>query len=491
MNAGRCRCRSGAPGPARGAGERRDFFRRAGAAGLALFCPGCGSREPTVPAPAATAALGAGALRLDLRQRVADGAESFELEALVREPRWSGRRTRLADAPDWGDYRLSVHDTEQGVLLYRQGFDSDLAPFARAATTRLTLRMRMPARPVRVAIEKRRGEQTFSELAALTIDPAQARVERPGQAAGTRVESILTGGDPAAKVDVAILGDGYREAEYPKFAADARRAAEYLFSVDPFRARRDDFNVNAVFVPSAESGVTDPYLGIARDTAFGCAYGSGAAERTLAAGRSRALYDAAAAAPYDFLLVLANARRYGGSARYGGPAVVAIDSAAARYLVVHEFAHAVAGLADEYYVPAAGGPRYGGNVEPWQPNITTSPARRRWDALRAGPARASAWNQDEYDRRFGRYVARYEALRARGAPEETIEQLMSEERARQAVLLGKHGDTRRAGYFEGANGYARGAYRSGVDCIMFSLQSDHFCPACTAALDRAIDGQRG
>jgi hypothetical protein len=34
-------------------------------------------------------------------------------------------------------------------------------------------------------------------------------------------------------------------------------------------------------------------------------------------------------------------------------------------------------------------------------------------------------------------------------------------------------------------------FRSGPDCIMFSLQSDFFCPACTAALTRAIDEECG
>jgi anti-sigma regulatory factor (Ser/Thr protein kinase) len=68
-----------------------------------------------------------------------------------------------------------------------------------------------------------------------------------------------------------------------------------------------------VFAPSADSGVTDPYLGVTRNTALRCAYGSGAAERTLSVGANRVLREIAAAAPYDFVLVIANARRYGGT----------------------------------------------------------------------------------------------------------------------------------------------------------------------------------
>jgi hypothetical protein len=297
----------------------------------------------------------------------------------------------------------------------------------------------------------------------------------------------LANGKPEAKADLAILGDGYRETEYSKFLGDAARAAGYLFSVDPFSKRRGDFNVYSVFTPSAESGVTDPYLELTRNTVFRCAYFQGGSERTLGAGNHTAVREVASAVPYDFMLILANARRYGGSAYLGGPAVVAIDSAAARYLVIHEFAHVIGGLADEYYIPAAGGPAHAGTVEPWHPNITMSPGRGKWQALLSEPQLASSrWNKAEYERYFADYVRRYEALRAAGAEEGTVEKFMEHEAARQAALLAKT-TGRRAGFFEGANGYARGMFRAEVDCIMFSLQTDRFCAACARAIERMID----
>jgi hypothetical protein len=301
------------------------------------------------------------------------------------------------------------------------------------------------------------------------------------------VGTIFQSGAPETKVDIAILGDGYREAEYAKFADDAARAAGYLFSVEPLQSRRGDFNVHSVFAASAESGVTDSYLGLKKDTAVRCAYGSGEAERTLVAEDNRALREIASAVPYDFLLILANARRYGGSAYFGGPAVVAIDSAAARYLVIHELAHAMAGLADEYYIAVADGPAYRGNIEPWQPNVTIVPERAKWSNLLAEAPRPTPWNKTEYDRRFAAYVQRYNRLREAGAGEAVVEKLMQEEKARQAALLARNGNPRRPGCFEGANGYARGMFRSGVDCIMFSLQTQYFCPACAAAVERTID----
>jgi hypothetical protein len=132
---------------------------------------------------------------------------------------------------------------------------------------------------------------------------------------------------------------------------------------------------------------------------------------------------------------------------------VAIDSAAARYLIVHELAHAMAGLADEYYLPAGDGPAYRGNIEPWQPNATLAPERGKWRDLLSGPPRPTPWNKTEYERRFADYVRRYDRLRASGADEGVVEKLMQDERGRQAALLARGGEARQAGYFEGANGY--------------------------------------
>jgi hypothetical protein len=468
---------------------RRSLLQRAAAAGLSLLVPACGRRtEPAKKARETSGVFAEGALRLDLRHRLGAGVEDFTLERLRFERQWPGRRDRPAGGPDWGDYRLSVYGPDSEALLFRRGFDSSLDADARSATTRISVRFPMPRRPVRAVVEKRRGESAFQPVSSVSVDPDGGDIDRSAGAMATRVNAVVASGAPGAKVNLAILGDGYREAEYPKFVDDAARAAGYLFSINPFRRRSADFNVYSVFAGSPESGVTDPYLGLKKDTVFRCAYGSGGSERTLADGNNPAVREVASAVPYDFLLILANSRRYGGSSYFGGPAAVAIDSGAARYLVIHEFAHALGGLADEYYIPAAGGPAYPGNVEPWRPNVTISPQKGKWrDVLSEPVLRASPWNKAEYERYFASYVRRYDGLRAGGSEEAVIEKFMERERGRQAALLARSGNQRRVGYFEGANGFAKGCFRAEVDCVMFSLQTDYFCAACSAAIERTID----
>jgi hypothetical protein len=107
--------------------------------------------------------------------------------------------------------------------------------------------------------------------------------------------------------------------------------------------------------------------------------------------------------------------------------------------------------------------------------------------MREPATSAARWNKAEYEAYFADYVRRYEKTRASGAPEDAIERLMREAAARQAALLARNRPLRRVATFEGANGYAEGMYRAEVDCIMFSLQSDYFCAACAAAIDRVIN----
>jgi hypothetical protein len=467
-------------------GSRRRALKYSAAASTALLLSAC-RPEPKGPAVGADGPFTDAALRLDLRHSMREGADAFELVRISTQPKWGGRIDRLNGAPDWGDYRLSLHDGRDETPLYRAGFDSPLGATSDPATTQLSLRVPMPRKPLRAVIGKRRVQNSFTTVWNGAADPAQTAAVGPTTSLKPRMEPLLVSGPAASKVDLVLMAEGYTQAEYGKFIADAMRVMGYLFSVQPFSLRMRDFNVYAVYVPSAQSGVADRHLNVQKESAFGTTYLSGASERTLAVMNTPAMHDAASATPYDFLLVVVNARRYGGSAYFGGPAVVAAGSAASKYLTVHEFAHAFAGLAEEYYIPTAEGPAYRGNIEPWNPNVTLAPGARKWKDASGAEPQAAAWNKADYDNRFADYVREYETLRAKGADETAIEELMASERARQSTLLRTAGNTRHVGLFEGAHGYSRGIHRAEVDCIMFSLQTDYFCSACSAAIHRMID----
>ena len=113
-------------------------------------------------------------------------------------------------------------------------------------------------------------------------------------------------------MDLLLLGDGYTAAEMGKWHADAKRLADILFSVSPFKERKADFNVWAVDTPSDESGVARPSDGVHRRSALRAAYDAFGSERYVLAFDNQRVREAAAAAPYDVMEIVVNGRKYGG-----------------------------------------------------------------------------------------------------------------------------------------------------------------------------------
>ena len=160
------------------------------------------------------------------------------------------------------------------------------------------------------------------------------------------VEVIQSSGPPEKRIDIAVLGDGYRDADQAKLSDDARTAIEGLFSITPYREYRGLFNVKLVHVVSRENGADDGSYGAARDTALDASYGCQNTDRLLCVDPAKAVQAAMNDVPeYDFIVVVVNDPKYGGS---GGSLTVISTAPAAVNLLRHELSHSVAELADEY-----------------------------------------------------------------------------------------------------------------------------------------------
>ncbi len=68
-------------------------------------------------------------------------------------------------------------------------------------------------------------------------------------------EKIVNGGDPANRIDVVFMGDGYTADERVQFFGDIRRLTDDMFNGDTFRSYLPLFNIWAVYVESVESGI--------------------------------------------------------------------------------------------------------------------------------------------------------------------------------------------------------------------------------------------
>lgn len=287
-------------------------------------------------------------IRLDFNHSGNLSEEHYSIARTRKEGSWPGSRLNLIDTLGLGDYMLSVSDTETKQIVYSRGFDSPFEPEATWATAFESVRFPYPRKPVVVTIERLdKVSGRFVNAWHRVIDPADASIDRRPLTARAIARKLFVNGSPPLKVDLVILGDGYTGAEASKFWSDARRASDYLFSASPFKEKRGAFNVRAVFVASETTGISSPLDKIWSRSAFSASYNAHGVERDIEVQDVESLLEAAATVPYDAILVITNSKRYGGSGGFRLPAIAAIDSAWSRYLVVHEFGHTFAGLADE------------------------------------------------------------------------------------------------------------------------------------------------
>ena len=180
------------------------------------------------------------------------------------------------------------------------------------------------------------------------------------------VETIIDNGPSENRIDVVFLGDGYTAAELDLYAAHVENAVAGLFSQQPLAAYAGYFNVHRVDVISNESGVDEPASGIYRDTALDMAFDCAGIDRLLCINYTKAQEAAGSAPQVDTIVALANSARYGGSGSPGLATAAGANSSAVE-LVLHEYGHSFAHVADEY--DYGGATTYTGS-EPGQPNVS-------------------------------------------------------------------------------------------------------------------------
>ena len=108
------------------------------------------------------------------------------------------------------------------------------------------------------------------------------------------------------------------------------------------------FNVVAVESPSEESGVSIPDKGIWKNTAVLSNYDTFYSDRYLTTLHLKTLHNWLAGIPYEHIIVLVNTDRYGGGGVLNSYDLCAAHHPTFRPVLVHEFGHSFAGLADEY-----------------------------------------------------------------------------------------------------------------------------------------------
>ncbi|HRW94968.1 MAG TPA: M64 family metallopeptidase [Bacteroidales bacterium] len=376
-------------------------------------------------------------LRIDLVFTGNATSQDVFLLSLHKEPEWAGPKKQLIPPFTYGEYQYKIY-TKQGVLIFSKGFNSLFMEWrtTREATFRdmaynTSLWIPYPKDTVYCELYERKSEDgTYQSMKKFLIDPADCLIseEKPV----CQAERILDNGPVENKVDLLFVAEGYRTAEMEKFKRDAARFVEYLFEYEPFRSRRDDFNIWILPLVSEDSGPDIPRFDVWNKTALGSSFDTFYTDRYLTAPDQRLLAQAVSGAPFDAIYVIVNANKYGGGGIYNYYGLSTSDHTLSKQVFVHEFGHSFAGLADEYYnSEVAYINMYPEGVEPWEPNITT---------------------------------------------------LVDFESKWKDMM-----DTEGVGLHEGAAYVAKGIFRPAPDCRMHTNEAPAFCPVCQRAISRMID----
>lgn len=157
-------------------------------------------------------------------------------------------------------------------------------------------------------------------------------------------------GDPANRIDLVIVGDGYTSAESGLFSSDANKFAQTFFGSEVYKEYAGYFNVRTIYVASNQSGASHPELSppVIKDTAFGAAFNCSGIVRLICVNSAKlnaVITPLLPANQRDYVLVLVNDPVYGGS---GGSILVSSTNTSAAEIILHESGHTIGLLADEY-----------------------------------------------------------------------------------------------------------------------------------------------
>ena len=412
-------------------------------------------------------------LRLDYIFSGDSSSQQIAFLQAYRTDIWAGRRTGMDKPFLEGNGQITVRDAASGQVIYANTFSTLFQEWQDTEeATRVTkgfencFQVPWPKQPVTVTVTLRDNHRRVTSELTHPIDPSDILI-RPLKPKNTW-RQIAGGGYYDDMIDVAIIGDGYTKREQKKFYADASRAVAALMAHEPFKSESDKFSFVAVGAISDDAGVSVPHDGQWRNTTLSSHYDTFYTDRYLTTSSMRELYFELAGIPFEHIIVLVNTEKYGGGGIFNSVTLAAADHPTFEVVLVHEFGHAFAGLADEYYYDDQYSEMYPHGVEPWEPNITTLvDFGSKWkDMLPEGASIPTAPDPLE--------------------SENDVRRIWSTLTPEQKAMLNS-----KIGVYEGAGYQSRGVYRPVQECRMKINECELFCPVCSRAIVRMIDHYTG
>ncbi|MCP5101944.1 MAG: hypothetical protein GY950_01130, partial [bacterium] len=162
-------------------------------------------------------------MRLDYFHSGNAAEEHFAVDRILSDGKWWGSRTILRDALNLGPFRFEIIDKESGIRLYSRGFagifeEWQTIPDAKTqwGTFHESIRFPWPKKTVKVVLQKRDKQKKFKDIWNTEIDPASRAVTPVDIIHTNTVFTVMENGPSEKKVDLVMLGDGYKAEEMEK-----------------------------------------------------------------------------------------------------------------------------------------------------------------------------------------------------------------------------------------------------------------------------------
>ncbi|MGQ9618945.1 MAG: M64 family metallopeptidase [Candidatus Aminicenantia bacterium] len=451
-------------------------------------------------------------MRIDYYHTGNAQAEEITIDKIYLCGEWAGSRKNLIDRFNNGRYYVKIYDVRSGKLIFSKGFDSyfgeykttTLAIKGKKRTYHETVLIPFPKNKIRIELEAREKDSKLKPFFSEIIDPQDIFIIKEKPREDVKVIEVVKNGEPDKMVDMVIVAEGYSRNERKKLEKDLEKFRKVFFSQEPYKSLKNKFNIYSVFKESEESGCDEPSYGFFKNTVLGATFDSLGIERYLLTEENKTLRDIAGVVPYDTILIMVNHKRYGGGGIYNLFCVFTSDNQWYEYLLLHEFGHSFAGLADEYYTSTvAYNEFYPQGIEPTEPNITAllDIDNLKWkDLVSEGVEIPTTWEKEEFDKmelelqriraELNEKIAKMKRDKADKSEIEKMEaeaEKLSKEHAEKVdAFLSKSKYAGKVGAFEGAGYSSKGLYRPMVDCIMFSKGKKPYCKVCERAIRNVI-----
>lgn len=384
--------------------------------------------------------------------------QHIAVDELCKIPRWYGKHQRLSELPVEGNGQITVRDHKTQTIIYRNSFSTlfqewlsnDEAKTATKSFENVFL-VPFPKDTADITIELRDNRRSVMTQLTHMVVPNDILIRKIGDKSVTPYETLQQAADTSRCIHIAYVAEGYTEAEMPTFLNDCRTAMEALFAHEPFKTLRNRFNVVAVKAPSAESGTSNPGKGIWKNTALHSNFNTFYSDRYLTTLHLKDLHNWLAGTPYEHIIVLVNTDNYGGGGILNSYNLSMTHHRAFKPVVVHEFGHSFAGLADEYAYDYEAIPMFPHDIEPWEKNITTMvDFKSKWsDMVKKGTK----------------------------IPTEQPANLDKPNAKKEKWQIGA---------YEPAGYSMHGVYRAYPDCRMRTNNNPEFCPVCQKAITELV-----